>query len=61
MAQPLWMTYWVGMSPSICGGANSNNNLTATETLKTQKSSYLTLGTRAFDTVIEACYWVIQP
>ena len=55
------MTYWVGMSPSICGGANSNNNLTATETLKTQKSSSLTLGARAFDTVIEACYWVIQP
>ena len=61
MALPLWMTFWVAMSPAVCGGPSNTISLTATDQLATKIAPTLTLGgTRQFDTVIEACYWVIK-
>ena len=56
MVQPLYTTYWVGMSSQICGTID----LKATDDLQVFSAANLTLGTRTFDTVIESCYWTIQ-
>ena len=56
MEQPLYMTYWVGMSSKICG----IQNLTATDSMQVVSASSLTLSARIFDPVIESCYWTIK-
>ena len=56
MAAPLYQSYWVGMTPTICG---SGPSLTATSALQVQRATNLTIGTRPFDSVIESCYWYI--
>jgi len=47
------------MSAAVCGGSTNTISLIATENLATKSSKTLTLGERTFDSVIEACYWVI--
>ena len=56
MEQPLYMTYWVGMSSKVCG----IQELTATDAMQVVNASSLTLGARTFDPVIESCYWTIK-
>jgi hypothetical protein len=53
------MTYWVGMTPQICGNS-STSYLTATDQLQVKRRANLTLGVRTFNSVIESCYWIIQ-
>ena len=59
MTLPLYMTYWVGMSTQT-KNVYGTLALKADETLQSFTAQNLTLGTRPFDTVIEACYWTIQ-
>ena len=56
---PLWATYWVGMSPSVCG--TESRTLTAGSDFQTVVSSPLTIWERTRTSpYIEACYWTIK-
>jgi len=59
MAQPIWMSYWVGMTPALCN-VTSNTLTTASETIVEYTIKSMNLATRAPDTVVESCYYIIQ-
>jgi len=60
MPQPIYMSYWVGMTPKLCGV--ENRNLIANGTLTKQVISSLVLKNPrgAIDTVVESCYYIIS-
>ena len=59
MDEPLYMSYWVGMTPEFCS-VQSNSLITATENLVTYEIPSINYKTRAPDTIVESCHYIIE-